>query len=73
MERKVLINDLDKLKKLGFKDGYEKAVKLIQEDPSKLDLLNSVNIPFYYEAFFQGVESAKSQYGIVSENNQQKK
>ena len=66
-DQTISINNIGKLSELGFKDGYEKATRIIKENPENIDLLQAIELPIYYEAFRQGIEAAKRDFGLLEE------
>ena len=64
-EQNIRLNDEEKLRKLGFQDGFERAMRIIQNDPENLQYLDIVKLPIYYESYMEGVEEAKKQMGII--------
>lgn len=72
-EKEIILKDVEKLKELGFQDGYERAIKVLETNPQNIDYLDAVKLPVYYEAYLAGIEEAKRQFGIVPQDTPTKK
>ena len=68
MDNEILLKDVEKLRKLGFQDGYERAKKILETNPQNIDYLDAVKLPVYHEYYLEGIEAAKRQYGIVPQD-----
>lgn len=66
----VIINDNDKLFDIGFQDGYERAVKILESNPENFNALQIVELPSYKEGYKEGMKEALKEY--QSQSNPQR-
>lgn len=69
----INIVDNEKLLKIGYMDGYERAIRIIEREPENLDLLEVIDLPVYHEGYLAGIAAAKKDRGITSSNTPVKK